>query len=63
MKILELQPALVVPMAPTHLWSSYFRRTELVRGEPMAMTKPFRRGPLDGWRQHVQDLPRPHVTA
>ncbi len=44
MKILEQQPAPVVPMALTHLWGSYFSRAELVSGKPTAMAKPFRRG-------------------
>ncbi|GAB3487620.1 MFS transporter [Curvibacter fontanus] len=44
MKILELQPAPVVPMALTNLWGSYFSRAELVGGKPTAMAKPFRRG-------------------
>lgn len=44
MKILEMQPAPVVPMALTNLWGSYFSRAELVGGKPTAMAKPFRRG-------------------
>jgi len=44
MKILEQQPAPVVPMALTNLWGSYFSRVELVGGKPTAMAKPFRRG-------------------
>lgn len=44
MKILEQQPAPVVPMALTNLWGSYFSRAELVGGKPTAMAKPFRRG-------------------
>ncbi len=40
MKILERQPAPVIPMALTHLWGSYFSRIE-VQG---AMVRPFRRG-------------------
>lgn len=44
MKILEQQPAPVVPMALTNLWGSYFSRAELVGGKPTAMSKPFRRG-------------------
>ncbi|MDE2617362.1 MAG: MFS transporter [Burkholderiales bacterium] len=44
MKLLELQPAPVVPMALTNLWGSYFSRAELVGGKPTAMAKPFRRG-------------------
>ncbi|MDP3700621.1 MAG: MFS transporter [Hylemonella sp.] len=44
MKILEQQPAPVVPMALTNLWGSYFSRAELVGGKPTAMAKLFRRG-------------------
>jgi len=44
MKILEQQPAPVVPMALTNLWGSYFSRVEQVGGKPTAMAKPFRRG-------------------
>jgi len=44
MKILEIQPAPVVPMALTNLWGSFFSRAELVGGKPTAMAKPFRRG-------------------
>ncbi|MBI2745474.1 MAG: MFS transporter [Burkholderiales bacterium] len=44
MKILEQQPAPVVPMALTNLWGSYFSRVELVGGKPTAMARPFRRG-------------------
>ena len=34
----------VIPMALTHLWGSFFSRVEVVKGEPTAMTRPFRRG-------------------
>lgn len=49
MKILELAKANgnippVVPMALVNLWGSFFSRIELVKGERIAMTKPFRRG-------------------
>src|SRR6202008_1743260 len=40
MKILELQPVPVIPMALTNLWGSYFSRIE----EKGAMVRPFRRG-------------------
>jgi 1-acyl-sn-glycerol-3-phosphate acyltransferase len=36
----------VVPMALTNLWGSFFSRVEQVRGEPVAMVRPFRRGLL-----------------
>lgn len=34
----------VVPMALTNLWGSFFSRIELVKGERVAMARPFRRG-------------------
>jgi 1-acyl-sn-glycerol-3-phosphate acyltransferase len=40
MKILEREPAPVIPMALTNLWGSYFSRIE----EGNAMVRPFRRG-------------------
>jgi 1-acyl-sn-glycerol-3-phosphate acyltransferase len=40
MKILERQPVLVIPMALTNLWGSFFSRIE----EGGAMVRPFRRG-------------------
>ncbi|NPC58778.1 MFS transporter [Caenimonas soli] len=40
MKILERQPAPVIPMALTNLWGSYFSRVE----QGGAMVRPFRRG-------------------
>jgi len=40
MKILELQPVPVIPMALTNLWGSYFSRIE----KGGAMVRPFRRG-------------------
>jgi len=40
MKILQRQPAPVVPMALTHLWGSFFSRVE----QGGAMVRPFRRG-------------------
>jgi 1-acyl-sn-glycerol-3-phosphate acyltransferase len=40
MKVLEKQPAPVVPMALQNLWGSYFSRVE----QGKAMSKPFRRG-------------------
>jgi 1-acyl-sn-glycerol-3-phosphate acyltransferase len=40
MKILERQPAPVIPVALTNLWGSYFSRIE----GGQAMVKPFRRG-------------------
>jgi 1-acyl-sn-glycerol-3-phosphate acyltransferase len=49
MKILEmagredLRPV-VVPMALTELWGSYFSRVEVRDGEAVAMVRPFRRG-------------------
>jgi 1-acyl-sn-glycerol-3-phosphate acyltransferase len=36
----------VIPMALTNLWGSFFSRVEQVRGEPVAMVRPFRRGLL-----------------
>jgi 1-acyl-sn-glycerol-3-phosphate acyltransferase len=42
MKILERQPAPVIPMALTNLWGSFFSRVE--KGN--AMVRPFRRGLL-----------------
>ncbi len=53
MKILEIQPAPVVPMALTNLWGSYFSRVELVGGKPTAMVKPFRRGLFNRVRLNV----------
>jgi 1-acyl-sn-glycerol-3-phosphate acyltransferase len=40
MKILEKQPAPVIPMALTNLWGSFFSRVE----QGGAMVRPFRRG-------------------
>jgi 1-acyl-sn-glycerol-3-phosphate acyltransferase len=40
MKILEREPALVIPMALTNLWGSFFSRIE----QGGAMVRPFRRG-------------------
>jgi len=40
MKILEREPAPVIPMALTNLWGSFFSRIE----EGGAMVRPFRRG-------------------
>ncbi|MBP6405433.1 MAG: MFS transporter [Ramlibacter sp.] len=34
----------VIPMALTNLWGSYFSRVEQVKGEQVAMVRPFRRG-------------------
>src|SRR5690606_24321997 len=34
----------VIPIALTNLWGSYFSRVEEVRGERVAMVRPFRRG-------------------
>ena len=34
----------VIPMALTNLWGSFFSRVEEVRGERVAMVRPFRRG-------------------
>ena len=42
MKILEREPAPVIPMALTNLWGSFFSRIE----EGGAMVRPFRRGML-----------------
>ena len=36
----------VIPMALTNLWGSFFSRVEQVRGEQVAMVRPFRRGLL-----------------
>jgi len=36
----------VIPMALTNLWGSFFSRVEQVRGEQVAMVRPFRRGVL-----------------
>ena len=49
MKILERAradgvEAPVIPMALTNLWGSYFSRVEQVKGEQVAMVRPFRRG-------------------
>ncbi len=49
MKILERAKAdgvdaPVIPMALTNLWGSYFSRVEQVKGEQVAMVRPFRRG-------------------
>ena len=49
MKILERAQqdgvmAPVIPVALTNLWGSYFSRVEEVRGERVAMVRPFRRG-------------------
>jgi hypothetical protein len=49
MKILERAQAdgvnvPVIPMALTNLWGSYFSRIEQVKGNPVAMARPFRRG-------------------
>ena len=44
MKILEREPAPVVPMALGRLWGSFFSRAELIDGKPTAMARPFRRG-------------------
>ena len=63
----------VIPMALTNLWGSYFSRAENVDGEPVAMTKPFRRGfysrvglhvgvPVDAALQ-TPELLRAHVQA
>ena len=51
MKILENAKrdgvdAPVIPMALTNLWGSYFSRVEHVKGQQMAMVRPFRRGVL-----------------
>ncbi|GAB3552201.1 MFS transporter [Noviherbaspirillum agri] len=49
MKILEraeqdgIRPP-VVPMALTNLWGSFFSRVEVVKGDRVAMVRPFRRG-------------------
>jgi hypothetical protein len=40
MKILEREPAPVIPMALTNLWGSFFSRVE----QGGAMVRPFRRG-------------------
>lgn len=53
MKLLELQPAPVVPMALTNLWGSFFSRIEQVGGQPTAMVKPFRRGIFNPVGLHV----------
>ncbi|MFZ2387882.1 MAG: MFS transporter [Polaromonas sp.] len=34
----------VIPLALTNLWGSFFSRVELVKGKPVAMARPFRRG-------------------
>ena len=34
----------VIPMALTNLWGSFFSRIEQVKGAPVAMVRPFRRG-------------------
>ena len=34
----------VIPMALINLWGSFFSRAENIDGQPVAMTKPFRRG-------------------
>ena len=49
MKILERAQAdglnvPVIPMALTNLWGSYFSRIEQVKGNAVAMARPFRRG-------------------
>ncbi|RZI45063.1 MFS transporter [Herbaspirillum sp. HC18] len=49
MKILERAQAdgiapPVVPMALTNLWGSFFSRIEVVKGDRVAMVRPFRRG-------------------
>jgi 1-acyl-sn-glycerol-3-phosphate acyltransferase len=49
MKILEAAQregvtAPVIPMALTNLWGSFFSRVEQVKGNKVAMVRPFRRG-------------------
>ncbi|HYD96263.1 MAG TPA: MFS transporter [Noviherbaspirillum sp.] len=48
----------VVPLALTNLWGSFFSRIELVRGDRVAMARPFRRGLFNRVGLHV-GLPVP----
>jgi 1-acyl-sn-glycerol-3-phosphate acyltransferase len=43
----------VVPMALTNLWGSFFSRIEVVRGDRVAMVRPFRRGMFNRAGLHV----------
>lgn len=43
----------VIPMALTNLWGSFFSRIEEVRGERVAMVRPFRRGMFNRVGLHV----------
>jgi 1-acyl-sn-glycerol-3-phosphate acyltransferase len=49
MKVLDREPAPVIPMALTNLWGSYFSRVE----KGGAMTRPFRRGLFNRVGLHV----------
>jgi len=49
MKILEREPAPVIPMALTNLWGSFFSRVEQGR----AMARPFRRGMFNRVGLHI----------
>ena len=60
MKILENAKrdgvdALVIPMALTNLWGSYFSRIEKVKDQQIAMVKPFRRGMFNRVGLNVDD--------
>lgn len=43
----------VVPMALTNLWGSFFSRIEVVKGDRVAMVRPFRRGMFNRVGLHV----------